>query len=274
MDRSVDAATVPNAFDLTGRVAIVTGSGSGIGLGISQVLAAAGALVVCADVNGATADAAAQTIGLAGHEARAAALDVSRRSDVVDLVRSTVSEHGRLDIMCNNAGVIGPEVPAIDLTEEALDGLLAVNLKGVLFGSQEAAKVMTDQGRGSIVNTASAAIDSPTPSLLAYGISKVGIVQISRSLAAELGPRGVRVNVIAPGLVETNITRRHYTNDDGTTDEARRDATLSAMREYAPLKTLGTPEDMGLAALFLASDASRFITGQIMRPNGGTAMPW
>lgn len=274
MDRSVDAATVPNAFDLTGRVAIVTGAGSGIGLGISQVLAAAGALVVCADVNGVAADAAAKTIGLAGHDARAATLDVSRRPDVTDLVRSTASEHGRLDIMCNNAGVIGPEVPAIDLTEEALDGLLAVNLKGVLFGSQEAAKVMINQGRGSIVNTASAAIDSPTPSLLAYGISKVGIVQISRSLAAEVGPRGVRVNVIAPGLVETNITRRHYTNDDGTTDEARRDATLSAMREYAPLKTLGTPEDMGLAALFLASDASRFITGQIVRPNGGTAMPW
>jgi 3-oxoacyl-[acyl-carrier protein] reductase len=270
----VDAATLPNAFDLTGRVAIVTGAGSGIGLGISRALAGAGALVVCADVNGATADAAAKTITSAGRKARAATLDVSRRPDVIGLVRSTTSEHGRLDIMCNNAGLIGPEVSAIDLTEDALDGLLAVNLKGVLFGSQEAAKVMLKQGRGSIVNTASAAIDSPTPGLLAYGISKVGIVQISRSLAAEVGPSGVRVNVIAPGLVETNITRRHYTNEDGTIDEGRRDATLTQMRDYAPLKTLGTPEDMGLAALFLASDASRFITGQILRPNGGTAMPW
>jgi 3-oxoacyl-[acyl-carrier protein] reductase len=274
MDWSVDAATLPSAFDLTGRVAIVTGAGSGIGLGISQVLAAAGALVVCADVNDATADAAAGAIGSAGYQARAATLDVSHRSDVADLIQSTAAEYGRLDIMCNNAGLIGPEVPAIDLTEEALDALLAVNLKGVLFGSQEAAKAMVRQGRGSIVNTASAAIDSPTPSLLAYGISKVGIVQISRSLAAEVGPSGVRVNVVAPGLVETNITRHHYTNPDGTTDEARRDATLTQMREYAPLKTLGLPEDIGLAVLFLASDASRFITGQILRPNGGTAMPW
>jgi 3-oxoacyl-[acyl-carrier protein] reductase len=270
----VDSATLPNAFDLTDRVAIVTGAGSGIGLGISQVLAAAGATVVCADVNGEAAGAAAKAIESAGHKARSATLDVSRQKDVADLVRSTASEHGRLDIMCNNAGVIGPEGPAIDLSEDALDRLLAVNLKGVLFGSQEAARVMIGQGRGSIVNTASAAIDSPTPTLLAYGISKVGVVQVTRSLAVEVAPRGVRVNVIAPGLVETNITRRHYSNEDGTVDEARREAVLAPMREHAALKVLGTPEDMGWAALYLASDASRFVTGQILRPNGGTAMPW
>ena len=270
----MDDTKLLTAFDLTGKVAIVTGAGSGIGLGISQVLAAAGATVVCADVDGAAADAAAKAITGASHLALAATLDVSRQQEVADLVRTTAADHGRLDIMCNNAGVIGPEVPAVDLAEDALDRLLAVNLKGVLFGSQQAAKVMVEQGQGSIVNTASAAIDSPTSSLLAYGISKVGVVQISRSLAAELGPRGVRVNVIAPGMVDTNITRRHYANADGTIDEVKREAVLGPARDHAPLRILGTPEDMGFSALFLASEASRFITGQIIRPNGGIAMPW
>ena len=125
------------------------------------------------------------------------------------MVAAAVGEHGRLDIMCNNAGII-IDVPTLDLSESDLDRVLAVNLKGVLFGCQEAGRVMSDRGGGSVVNMASGAIDSPTPGLVAYGISKVGIVALSRTLAAELGPRHVRVNVIAPGVVETNITLRHY----------------------------------------------------------------
>jgi 3-oxoacyl-[acyl-carrier protein] reductase len=258
---------------LEGRAAIVTGAGSGIGRGVAQILGAAGAYVICADIVEDSAKATAESICSAGGAGGAAVVDVSRRGEVVDLVASVVAEHGRLDVMCNNAGII-IDVPTLDLTEEELDRVLAINLKGVLFGCQEAGKVMSDQGGGSIINTASGAIDGPTPGLVAYGISKVGIVALTRTLAVELGPQHVRVNAVAPGVIETNITRRHYLNEDGEVDEARREAVLTPMRSRSPLGIIGDPEDVGWAVLYLASDASRFVTGQIIRPNGGTSMPW
>jgi 3-oxoacyl-[acyl-carrier protein] reductase len=259
--------------DLDGRVAIVTGAGSGIGRGSAQILAAAGAHVVCVDILRSGAEATADAISTAGGQARPAVVDVSHREEVAQLVARVVADRGRLDVMCNNAGII-IDVPVLDLTEAQLDRVLAVNMKGVLFGCQEAGKVMSDQGGGSIINMASGAIDGPTPGLVAYGISKVGVVALTRTLAVELGSQQVRVNAIAPGLIETNITRRHYVRDDGTIDEARRQAVLAPMRARTPLGFIGEPEDVGWAVLYLASDASRFVTGQILRPNGGTSMPW
>ena len=261
-----------DAFDLTGRVAIVTGAGSGIGRGTALVLAAAGVHVVCADIDG---DAAADTstaIVSAGGSAAAAAVDVARRADLAAVVSATASEHGRLDIMANIAGIIH-DGPVLDLTEADLDRVLAVNLKGVLFGCQEAGAVMRRQGAGSIVNMASGAIDAAPAGLVSYSISKAGVVEITRTLARELGPDGVRVNAIAPGLVETNLTRRHYAADDGSVDEARREAFLKGGRDIAPLRRVGTPEDIAYAVLYLASDAAQFTTGQVLRPNGGTSMP-
>lgn len=259
--------------DLSGRCAIVTGAGSGIGRGVAQVFAAAGATVVCADISGATAEETAALIRDAGGAAKAATVDVSRRREVADLVASAVAEYGRLDVICNNAGII-IDVPVLDLDEADFDRVLAVNLKGVLFGCQEAGRAMAAAGGGSIINMASGVIDAAAPGLVAYGVSKAGIVQITRTLALELGPAGVRVNAIAPGMVETNITRRHYTRPDGAVDEARRAAVLAPVRERTPLGLIGRPEDIGWAALYLASDAARFVTGQILRPNGGISMPW
>jgi 3-oxoacyl-[acyl-carrier protein] reductase len=240
---------------------------------VAQVLGVAGAHVVCADISESSARTTAESIVGAGGAAGAAMVDVSSREQVADLVAKVVRDHGQLDVICNNAGII-IDVPVLELTEADLDRVLAVNLKGVLFGSQEAGKVMASQGHGSIVNMASGAIDGPTPGLVAYGISKVGVVALTRTLAVELGPRHVRVNAIAPGLIETNITRRHYAREDGTIDEDRREAVLAPMRARAPLGMIGEPEDIGWAVLYLASDASRFVTGQILRPNGGTSMPW
>ena len=201
------------------------------------------------------------------------AVDVSRRSDVQALVDGVVGDLGRLDIMANVAGIIS-QSSILDLAEEEFDRILSVNLKGVLFGCQAAGAVMVGRGSGSIINMASSAVDGPTPGLVSYSVSKVGVVQITRTLAAEIGPKGVRVNAIAPGLIETNMTQRHYRNSDGTIDEARRQATLTPMRAISPLGLIGSPEDIGWAVLYLASDAARFVTGQILRPNGGAGMPW
>jgi 3-oxoacyl-[acyl-carrier protein] reductase len=262
-----------DAFALKGRVALVTGAGSGIGRASARVLAAAGAAVVCADVNRDTAEGTAAAIEDAGWSGRATAVDVTRRGQVAEVVRSTVSELGHLDVMCNIAGVIN-SAPLMDTTEADLDAVLAVNLKGVLFGCQEAGAVMAGQGSGSIVNMASAAVDEVGPDLVGYSVSKAGVVQVTRAFARALGPRGVRVNAVAPGYVETNMTGRHYRNPDGAIDEARREATLAPIRARSPLGAIGTPEDIAYAVLYLASDGARFVTGQILRPNGGVAMPW
>ncbi|OHV31311.1 MULTISPECIES: SDR family NAD(P)-dependent oxidoreductase [Pseudofrankia] len=259
--------------DLTGRSAIVTGAGSGIGRGVARVFATAGAAVVCADISASAAEDTAGLIRDAGGVAKAATVDVSHREDVAELVSAAVSEYGRLDVICNNAGII-IDVPVLDLDEAEFDHVLAVNLKGVLFGCQEAGRAMALAGGGSIINMASGAVDAAAPGLAAYGISKAGIVQLTKTLAVELGRDGVRVNAIAPGLIETSMTRRHYTRPDGSVDEDRRAAVLKPMRDISPLGLIGTPEDIGWAALYLASDAARFVTGQIMRPNGGTSMPW
>jgi 3-oxoacyl-[acyl-carrier protein] reductase len=264
---------IADAFDLTGRAAVVTGAGSGIGRATAHVLAAAGAAVVCADVAAGPVEETAKAIVEAGGRAAAHVTDVTRKSEVDALVASAVDEFGGLDVMCNNAGIMH-NASVIDIAEEDLDRVFAVNLKGVLFGCQAAARVMVEQGRGSIVNLASAAIDVPSATIAVYSMAKAAVAQLTRVLATEVAPSGVRVNAVAPGFVVTGITSRHFTNADGSIDEARRDGMLGRVRKITPLGVVGEPDDIAWAILYLASDASRFMTGQIVRPNGGAAMPW
>jgi 3-oxoacyl-[acyl-carrier protein] reductase len=258
---------VLDAFRLGGRVAVITGAGSGIGRATAQMLAGAGATVICADVDAAGAQATAAEV-----DGRSVRVDVSSKIEVDRLVGDTVDEHGRLDVLCNVAGIIH-ESSVADTAEADLDRVIAVNLKGVFFGCQAAAPIMIGQGSGSIVNMASGAIDIPAPNLVTYAMTKAAVAQLTRTLAVEVAPEGVRVNAIAPGFIVTKMTARHYTQDDGTVDRSKEEAVHAIMRKRTPLGILGEPDDIAYAVLYLASDASRYVTGQILRPNGGVSMP-
>jgi 3-oxoacyl-[acyl-carrier protein] reductase len=265
--------TISEAFDLTGDVAIVTGAGRGLGRAISRRLAEAGATVVCADIVEPTAVETAALITDAGRQASAAALDVTRRADVDELVGKTVAEHGRLDVMVNNAAII-VDGAVLDTPEEELDRVLAVNFKGVFFGCQAAGRVMAEQGSGSIINMASGAIDMPTPNLVCYATAKAAVAQLSRTLAMELAPHQVRVNAIAPGWIDTPMNERHSMRPDGTLDLAKQRAYIEQRSKLSPMGIPGEPDDIAFAALYLASPAAKFVTGIVMRPNGGATMPW
>ena len=253
-------------LSLEGRVAVVTGAASGIGRQTAVILGAAGATVVLADVDKDGLEETASRI----ERAVVVPTDVSVRADVDDLAREAIRAGDRIDVWANVAGIIRT-ASILELTESDLDAVISVNLKGVVWGCAAAARVMTESGRGSIINVASLGGETPAPSLAAYGMTKAAVIQLTRIVAAELAPSGVRVNSVAPGLVETPMTARHWTSPDGTVDEQLRIETLGRLGR-SPLGIIGTPQDIAWAILYLASDVSRFMTGQVMRVNGGSQM--
>jgi 3-oxoacyl-[acyl-carrier protein] reductase len=265
------AASVQATFDLTGRVAVITGAGSGLGRASAQVLAGAGARVVCADVDGTSAHETAAEIEGAGGVARGVAADVGDRAVHGVLVDAALELGDRLDIWMNSAGVMA-EAPVLDIDEEDLDALYAINMRGTLYGCQAAGRYMVEHGGGSIINMASAAMLVPSPNVAAYAMTKAAVVQLTKIMALENGKRGVRVNAIAPGFVPTKMTSRYYVRPDGTEDPEMKKMVLEPMAKFAPLRRVGAPEDIGYAVLYLASDASSFVTGQVLSPNGGVAM--
>lgn len=268
----MEASTLIDSFRVDGKVAVVTGAGSGIGRACALALAGAGATVVCADINAHTASATADQIAAAGGSAEGVELDVSVRTAVDALAERVVAERGGIHVWCNIAGIM-VEGPFLEASEEDLDRILTVNLKGVFFGCQAAGRVMVGQAEGgSIINASSAAADTPSPNIVSYAICKAGVVQMTKSLAIEIGKKGVRVNAVAPGFVLTGMTGRYFVRPDGTVDEAMQEAVIAPMRKFTPLRSIGEPEDIAAAVLYLASDASRFMTGQVIRPNGGVAM--
>jgi 3-oxoacyl-[acyl-carrier protein] reductase len=263
--------SVLDAFNLTGRVALVTGAGSGIGRTTAEVLAAAGATVVCADINAAAAAETASGIVGRGGRAESAPLDVSVRGAAETLVGHITARHGGLHVMCNIAGIM-IDSSIIDLDPDEFDRILALNLKGVLYGCQAAGKAMVAQRGGSIINMSSAAVLTPSPGIGPYAICKAGVAQLTKSMAVEVGEHGVRVNTVAPGFIPTNMTARYYTNPDGTVNEAAKAATLAPMARFAPMRRVGETSDIAYCVLYLASDASTFVTGQLLSPNGGVSM--
>jgi 3-oxoacyl-[acyl-carrier protein] reductase len=268
MSETTPLPPVLEPFLVTGRVACVTGAASGIGRATAQILAAAGARVVCCDINDTGAELVAKQIVEDGGEARSLRVDVSQREDLEAAVACAVDEFGQLDIMVNNAG-IPVDGPLIETSEEELDRALAVNLKGVVFGCQAALTAMGPRKSGSIINVASGAIDAPKEGYGVYAITKAGVAMLTQTLSLEAGPLGVRVNAIAPGVTWTNFVTRHAVAPDGSEDPARLEAFRDNMQSMSPLGMLGDAEDQALQILYLASDAARYCTGQIFRANGG-----
>lgn len=250
------------AYDLTGRTAFVTGAASGIGRACAVLLAEAGATVHCADRDAQGLHDTTTLIKASGGTARAHHLDVTDREQL----HQAVATCERLDVMAAVAGIMHSS-PVLETRDEDLDRVLKVNFKGVLYACQEAARAMLAQHvRGSIITMASGAVDTGGPGLLCYGAAKAAVVQLTKTLATEMGPHGIRVNAVAPGWIRTPMTDRH-----DTTAQTQTEAFMARM---SPLGRVGEPEDIAHAVLHLASDASSFTTGQILRPNGGVAMPW
>lgn len=242
-----------------GQTAIVTGAGRGMGRAIALELAAEGANVVVAEVDEATAKEVVDEIGHAGGHAHAINLDISNVKEVQRLFKETVAEFGTVDILINNAG-IGIAKPLVDYTEADWDRQLGVNLKGMFFATQEAARIMIPKRKGKIVNFASTAafVSSSTPET-AYDISKGGVRQLTVSVAAELAPYNINVNAVAPGTIMTDLTLRVLDTEEKM---ARASAKI-------PLGRLGKPEDMVGPVLFLCSEAAGYVTGHVLVVDGG-----
>lgn len=263
---------VKQIFSLDGRAAIVTGAASGIGRAAAEVLAAAGARVVVGDLDANGAEEAAAAIRADGGVAVAQSVNVASREQVDALVARATNEWGRLDVMCNVAGVPS-DGPLNALSEAEFDRVVAINLKGTLFGCQAAVRAMTPRGAGSIINVASGAIDRAVPNYGLYAMTKAAVTQLTQTLATEVGAAGIRVNVLAPGATLTKFTERHLRRPDGSLDPARYDGFVASMKSMSPLGLVGDPLDQAWLVLYLASDASRYCTGQIWRANGGQTIP-
>ena len=247
-------------FDLTGKVAIITGSGRGLGRAIALGFAGAGARVVTCSRTLAEAEAVAAEIGAAGGEAFALRADIASRADCEALADAAAERFGRLDVMVCNAAVAILK-SAEDTTDDEWDRVIDIDLKGAFNCAVAAARRMTAQGGGAIVMTSSNASMVGFPDLLAYSAAKGGVDQMVRSLAVEWGPRGIRVNAFNPGYIERPMT--------GMADEREDPWVQRAIATATPMGRAGRLEEFVGPAIFLASDAASFVTGVTLAVDGG-----
>ena len=245
--------------DFNGKNVIVTGGSRGIGLTLAQAFAQAGANVAICATNRATLDAAAQTLTPFGGKVFTQVVNVASAEECENFVNSTVKEFGSLDVLVNNAGITKDNL-TVRMSEEDWDAVLNVNLKGTFLMSKAALKVMFKKRSGNIVNISSVVGEMGNAGQANYVASKAGIIGLTKTFAKEFGSRGVRVNAVAPGFVQTAMT-------DALPEEVREKA-LAAIA----LKRFATPQDIAKAVLFLASEDAAYITGHVLAVNGGLYM--
>jgi NAD(P)-dependent dehydrogenase (short-subunit alcohol dehydrogenase family) len=251
----------PESFSLSGKVALVTGGSRGIGKAIAIGLAKFGADVAVTSRKLPDLEEVAKEIKGLGRRSMAVATHVGRMDEINNLVPQVKDKLGRIDILVNNAATNPTMDPAMDIEERAWDSIMNLNLKGLFFLSQAVGRLMKEQGEGKIINVASVA--GITPDILpVYSISKAGVIMATKVMAQQWAQHNIRVNAIAPGLTKTRFSEALWSNP----------AVLQAATERTPLQRVAEPDEMVGAVIFLASDASSYVTGHVLVVDGGTAI--
>jgi NAD(P)-dependent dehydrogenase (short-subunit alcohol dehydrogenase family) len=251
-----------NPFDLTGQVAIVTGSSRGIGRSAAEIMASLGAKVVISSRKADACEAVAAAIKKDGGEAIVIPCNISRKEEVEALVKGTLEQWGRIDTLVCNAAVNPYFGPLANIPDDAFDKIMSSNIKSNLWLCNLAIPAMAEKGGGSVVIVSSIGGLRGSANLGAYGISKAADFQLARSLAVEWGPKNIRVNCIAPGLVKTDFARALWE------DQERLKRTVST----APLRRIGEPDEIGGVVAFLASRSASFMTGSVIVADGGVTI--
>jgi 3-oxoacyl-[acyl-carrier protein] reductase len=242
-------------IDLSGKIALVTGASRGIGAAVAKALAAQGAMVVAA-ARGQNAEATVAAIVAAGGRAEWASLDVTDSSNVEAVVSGSVARHGRIDILVNNAGIARDQL-LMRMKRDDWDAVIATNLTGAYACSQAVLRPMIKQRGGRIISISSVVGQMGNAGQVNYAASKAGLIGMAKALAREVASRGITVNVVAPGLIDTDMTKAI---SEGSADQ---------WTSQIPLGRLGTPDDVAWTVCFLASDEAAYITGQVVAVNGG-----
>src|SRR5919197_953683 len=247
-------------YDFNGQVAVVTGAAAGMGLATAQAFAAAGAVVVLADTNEQALRAATDELTAAGHQALGVTCDVADEDQVADLVDRTVTEFGRLDMAFNNAGIMIPPSDAADESAENFDRVTAVNLRGVWSCMKHELRQMRAQGSGAIVNCSSLGGLVGLPGRASYHASKHGVLGLTKSAALEYAPRGVRINAVCPGTIDTPMVADMI---------AKGELDMTAAVQAQAIGRLGTADEIAAAVLWLRSPGASFVIGVALPVDGG-----